>query len=674
MNKLFYPKLAAGNIKKNGKTYVPYVLTCIFTVAMYYIMKSLSLNEGLKNIRGTDTVTYIMELGCYVVALFALIFLFYTNSFLMKRRKREFGLYNILGMEKRHISKVIAFESLYITILSFAGGFIAGIALDRLMYLAVLKAVGVETVFEFYISSEAIITTIILFLVIFTLIFFNSLRQIHLSKPIELLNSKSAGEKEPKAKWITAIIGLLCIAGGYYISITTKDVASAILLFFFAVILVIIGTYLVFTAGSVAFLKLLRKNKKYYYKTNHFISVSGLIYRMKQNAVGLANICVLSTMVLVMVSSTTSLMIGSNDAVLNQYPHDISLTVYEALGDSDFEATAHKMEKEISDDIIENAIEESSLEITKKDAYFDLGFSGAMIGNTLETDVNISDMNNVALVYFYTLSDYNTLTNSNRSLNDGEVLMCTSAGVDFEYDTMNVFDRQYKIKERIDNFKGSYAMYDSYYLIVKDFSELEHIYEQECLVYDVVSKITYNVGIDFTGSDDEKRAVKELVDNVLAKRAETVKESDNDPTFSVRQRVDGYDNMKTIASSFFFLGLFLGVLFLMATILIIYYKQISEGYEDKERYEIMLKVGVSQKEIKKSIRSQILTVFFMPLIVAGIHTAAAFPIIARLLSAFSITNTMLMVICTLCCYLVFAVVYVIIYLITSRAYYKIVSK
>lgn len=674
MNKLFYPKLAAGNIKKNGKTYVPYILTCIFTVAMFYIMKSLSLNEGLKNIRGTDTVTHIMELGCYVVGLFALIFLFYTNSFLMKRRKREFGLYNILGMEKRHISKVIAFESLYITLLSLAGGFVAGISLDRLMYLAVLKAVGVETVFKFYISSESIVTAIFLFLIIFTLILLNSLRQIHLSKPIELLNSKSAGEKEPKAKWITAITGLLCLVGGYYISITTKDITAAILLFFVAVILVIIGTYLVFTAGSVAFLKLLRKNSKYYYKTNHFISVSGLIYRMKQNAVGLANICILSTMVLVMISSTTSLMIGSNDAVQNQYLNDVSMNVYSPSDGTDFESAAQRMEKEIVDGIIVKAIDKSGLEVTKRVKYFDLGISGAMNGNTLKTDGDISDMNKVVLIYFYTLSDYNTLTDSNKTLNDEEVLMCSSDGVDFEYDTMNIFDRQYKIKERIDNFKGLVAMYDSYYLVVKDFSELEHLYEQECLEYDVVSKIMYNVGVDFTGSDAEKRVVKDLIDDGMVQRGESVAESDTEPTCVVRQRVDGYDNMKTLVSSFFFLGLFLGALFLMAAILIIYYKQISEGYEDKERYEIMLKVGVSKKEIKKSIHSQILTVFFMPLIIAGIHTVAAFPIITRLLLAFGLTNTTLTAVCTLCCFLAFAFVYVVIYLITSRAYYKIVSK
>lgn len=675
MNKLFYPKLAASNIKKNGKTYVPYILTCIITVAMFYIMKSLSLNEGIDNMAGASTLRYTMELGCWIVGIFALIFLFYTNSFLMKRRKREFGLFNILGMEKRHISKVIAFESLYIALISLAAGFVAGIALDKLMFLLISKVIGFDIVLGFYISFEAITTAIILFLVIFLLIFLNSLRQIHLSNPIELLKSKSVGEREPKAKIFIAIVGLLCLAGGYYISITTKDPVSALLLFFVAVILVIIGTYLIFTAGSIALLKLLKKNKRYYYKTKHFISISGLIYRMKQNAVGLANICILSTMVLVMLSATTSLIVGVDDAILTNYPHDITISSY--LIDQSGESI-----KEISDNISENVVDkviaENKLEITDKIEFTYLSFAAIIHGNTFstgsESEAAIADYNNINNLYFYTLSDYNAITGSNKTLNDGEILLYSKSD-SFNYDTMNIFDRQYKIKEQVDDFiskeMAAANLYSSRFIVLKDMDELEHMYEMQRDSYDMISRITYINGFDFNGSDDEKRVASDLVKSQMYDMTD-----ENLPGYSlgINCRADGKDSIYSLYASFFFLGIFLGTLFIMATILIIYYKQISEGYEDKERYEIMQKVGVSKKDIKKSIHSQILTVFFLPLITAGIHTVFAFPIITRILVVFGLVNTTLTVICTACCFLVFALLYAIIYLITAKAYYRIINK
>lgn len=310
---MMYPRLAFDNIRKNARTYIPYILTCSFTIAMFYIMKSLSLNKGIENVQGGSTILTMFELGTYIIAIFVCIFLFYTNSFLMKNRKKEFGVFNILGMEKRHISKLVGFESLYAAVISFALGIFIGVILDKLMFILILKIMKSEIPLGFHISKGAILSTVILFGILFTLIFLNSLRMIHLSKPIELLKGGNTGEKEPKAKWLLALMGIICLGAGYYIAVTVKNPLKVLTLFFVAVILVIVGTYLIFTAGSIALLKILKANKKYYYKTNHFISVSGMIYRMKQNAVGLANICILSTMVLVTLSPTVAMIVGVED-------------------------------------------------------------------------------------------------------------------------------------------------------------------------------------------------------------------------------------------------------------------------------------------------------------------------------------------------------------------------
>ncbi len=299
MNNRFFLKLAASNIKKNSKTYIPYILTCIMTVTMFYIVKSLSMNPGLERMIGGDTLTSMMFFGSIIVGMFALIFLFYTNSFLVKRRKKEFGVFNILGMEKSHLAKTLAWENLYVTLISLAGGIIFGIALDKVMYLLILQVIGTDVTLGFFISGKAVLTTVLLFIGIFLLIFLNSVRQIQTSDPIELLKAGNTGEKEPKTKLLTAISGAVCIGIGYYIALTTENPLASLIMFFAAVMLVILGTYMLFTAGSIALLKMLRKNKKYYYKTKHFISISGMLYRMKQNAVGLANICILSTAVLV---------------------------------------------------------------------------------------------------------------------------------------------------------------------------------------------------------------------------------------------------------------------------------------------------------------------------------------------------------------------------------------
>lgn len=667
MRKGFYTKLAASNIKKNSRTYIPYIITCIITAAMFYIINSLSNNESIKKLYGGETILITLGYGTYVTAIFAFIFLFYTNSFLMKRRKKEFGVLNILGMEKRYISKVLLLENIYIAFITMLLGIIIGMVLDKAMFLILTKMLGAEHSPGFYISKEALIHTVILFGIIFFCIYLNSLRQIHLSKPIELLNGGNVGEKEPKTKWFMAILGVICLAVGYYISVTSKNPVESLSSFLIAVILVIAGTYLIFIAGSIAFLKSLRKNKRYYYKTKHFTAVSGMIYRMKQNAVGLANICILSTMVLVMISSTSSLVFGMNDLVKTRYPNDI--TIYsENINNKENVEALEKVQKVIKDSKsdVNNEIEYSYIVLAvlknKNKFYVPENFN----------KMSMSDLNKCNNILMTSLDDYNSINSENETLNDDEILIY-SRRKEYEYSTIQLFDTKYsvkkKIKKPIDNGPFfSNNLTESIQIVVKNKSILDEMnnYLNENFKEELEeeSALKYLYGFDINGSEDSKKSLYNDIKKLL-------KESNfiGDSECGQIQR----EGIKGLYGGMFFLGIFLGSIFTMATILIIYYKQISEGYEDKERFRIMQNVGMSHAEVKRSIHSQIMTVFFMPLIMAGIHVAFAFPIVKQILMMLNLTNTRLYIICTIVCFVAFTIIYAVIYSLTAKIYYHIVS-
>ena len=507
MRKGFYTKLAASNIKKNSRTYIPYIITCIITAAMFYIINSLSNNESIKKLYGGETILITLGYGTYVTAIFAFIFLFYTNSFLMKRRKKEFGVLNILGMEKRHISKVLLLENIYIAFITMLLGIIIGMVLDKAMFLILTKMLGAEHSPGFYISKEALIHTVILFGIIFFCIYLNSLRQIHLSKPIELLNGGNVGEKEPKTKWFMAILGVICLAVGYYISVTSKNPVESLSSFLIAVILVIAGTYLIFIAGSIAFLKSLRKNKRYYYKTKHFTAVSGMIYRMKQNAVGLANICILSTMVLVMISSTSSLVFGMNDLVKTRYPNDI--TIYsENINNKENVEALEKVQKVIKDSKsdVNNEIEYSYIVLAvlknKNKFYVPENFN----------KMSMSDLNKCNNILMTSLDDYNSINSENETLNDDEILIY-SRRKEYEYSTIQLFDTKYsvkkKIKKPIDNGPFfSNNLTESIQIVVKNKSILDEMnnYLNENFKEELEeeSALKYLYGFDINGSEDSK--------------------------------------------------------------------------------------------------------------------------------------------------------------------------
>ncbi len=662
MSKSFYFKLAAENIKKNSKTYIPFMLTCIITIAMFYIILSLSGNPGIAAMRGASFITMFMSIGSVTVGIFAVIFLFYTNSFLIKRRKKEFGLYNILGMEKRHISAVVFIEIFYTAAISLIIGLPGGILLDKLMYLIISRLLNVEVTLGFYVSVESLIASVIFFGAIFFFIFLNTLRQICFSNPIELLKGESMGEREPKTRWLMTVLGVGCLGAGYYISVTTRDIASAFMMFFLAVILVILGTYMLFTAGSVFILKALRKNKRYYYKTKHFISVSGLIYRMKQNAAGLANICILSTMVLVMISSTSCLMMGMDDILKESFPYDLSLEVRRAYFGEDSE------EKLSQFDEAADIITEYEKEISRADFLYVMDF----VGYFQDGKVLFEGTSSPYFLCFVTAEDYNKAFGGELVLKKGEIAAAplNKDDANFNSESINLFGIECKIKEKADYFYAhngdNNVIAEKAAIILSDIDAMHELSDKYCEFYEI-SENGYRgdkvININFTANEEKRHNV--ILSDLADKTGDFV---------LLTSRADGKYNFLDLYGGLFFLGLFLGTLFIMAAVLIIYYKQISEGYDDKKRFEIMQNVGLSKGEVKASIHSQVLTVFFLPLVMAGIHMTAAFPILKSLLEGMGMTKTWLFLSCTAVSFLIFAVFYVIVYLLTARSYYKIVSR
>lgn len=625
------------------------------------MVSSLSMNPNMIEIVGGDIMQQILSLGIYVITVFAVIFLFYTNSFLIKRRKREFGLFNILGMEKKHLSIVIALESMIVFLVSMVLGIGIGILLDKAFYLLIAKMLNASITLGFYISYQSIVNSIILFFIIFLLMYVFSLIQINLSNPIELLHGDQHGEKEPKTKWLLAIIGLICLGTGYYMSVSIQDPVTAFVFFMVAVILVVIGTYMLFTAGSIVILKILRKNKRYYYKTNHFISVSNMIYRMKQNAVGLGNICILSTMVLVMLSTTISLWVGMNDIIETRFPRDITVSINSV----DSNQALYTI------DNMDYAIEQAGIQTDDELVYRSLFASAINKGNTYtfgNENASLQDISNVVVLYFITLDDYNRTEGTNVNLAPDEVLVFPS-GKQFDHKTIDIASNTFKVKGILDSIKAdsnySANLQNSMFVVVDSMDTLFMIDDLQKQAYGTNSSFI-STNYDFNLSKSEEMSVKEATDALIANYP-------GDTTYMMVDTQEGnYEDLLSLYASFLFIGIFLSFLFIMATVLIMYYKQITEGYEDKKRFEIMQKVGLDKREVKKTINSQVLTVFFLPFVVAAIHIVFAFPMIEKMLRLLYLDNTNLYIMTTVICFGVFALVYVLIYFLTSKVYYGIV--
>lgn len=668
MRKGLFPSLAWQNIRKNSKFYLPYILTVIGTVAGFYIVNAIASDEGVLRLRGAAYVKLMMFLGIIIIGIFSVIFLLYTNSFLMKRRKKELALYNMLGMEKRHIAGILCYESLYVALIGIAGGLLCGILLHKLITLALFKLLRFDVPFGFTISTVAIKASVILFtsIIVITLLF--NLVGIRRAKPIELLKSSSAGEREPKSKWILALIGVLSLGAGYYIALTTKSAIRALTIYFLAVFLVIIGTYCLFTAISIVVLKQLRRNKKLYYKTKYFIGISGMLYRMKRNAVGLANICILSTMVLVMVSGTLSLYLGTEDMIDRFCPGQI---VPQITINSE---SKNGFQKDIMIEKIKDIIEKNDRKITQFEDYTYLAFAAGKGENYYHTNIENGFNADFAQLCFITQEDFRKVTGKETNLEENEILFFSDTMKDKENIRIETGDYtfDFTIVEHLKSFPSVgnlTAIVDTGYAVVKDEQVLRALYKGQKSAYgEKASGLEWVAIIDTDLKEDDQIKCAREIGNLSQEDV-----MGDYKGLLVNTRAENSADFYATSGGFLFLGLFLGFLFNMATVLIIYYKQISEGYEDKARFEIMQKVGLPKKEIRCSVSMQILIVFFAPLAVAAIHVAFDFKLMVKLLSLFSLTDNRLTMLCTFGTLLGFAVIYGIVYWLTARTYYKIVS-
>lgn len=642
MNNFIYEKLAVTNLKNNRKTYVPYIFTGVLTVMMFYIIDALSRGKGITQ----DTLKICLQYATGVIVVFAVIFLFYTNSFLIKRRKKEIGVYNILGMGKRHIARMMAVETILTAGISILGGLVFGIIFGKLMYLLLLKILHNSVDMQFSVNGTAIVQTVILFAGIFLLTYLYNILQIQLVNPVGLLHGGNQGEKEPKSRWLLVIVGVAALGNGYWSALTTEAPLEALLKFFVAVVCVIIGTYALFIAGSIVVLKILRKNKAYYYNPKHFTSVSGMIYRMKQNGAGLANICVLSTMVLVMVSTTVSLYAGMEDILDSRFPRDVSIVCNEA--DTNKEETLQRLIKE--------QCEKAGVKITDRVRYRYGSMNAVLKGNNLEKVEQYYPDNHFYYVEMITQEEYNRIEKKNVSLKEQEILTYTTNGKCGKKQ-INIAGQNYQVKKELSEMtsqpKSTAEMYNTLYIVFANAEQIERI-----------EPFSYADKFNLKGDDGKQKEALEQIQNEFYEKI---------PDGTMESRMLSRSSFYELYGGLFFIGIYLGSMFIMATVLIIYYKQISEGYDDRERYQIMQKVGMSKKEVKRSIRSQVLSVFFLPLVVAVIHVAVAFKVMTKILGVLNLTNVSLFAVCTIITIAVFAVFYIIVYSITAKEYYRIVN-
>lgn len=676
MKKGFYPKLALSGIIKNKKLYLPYVLTCVGMVMMYYIMGSMANVEFLG--RESASLSLIMELGTWVIAIFSVIFLFYTNAFLMRRRKMEFGLYNILGMGKRNISRILFWETLIIGAFSLIAGLALGMLFSKLAELGLTNMMNNDIDYGFTVSLLTVRRTLIIFGAIFLLLFLNALRQVHAANPIALLHSENLGEKPPRANWVLGILGFGILAAAYYLAVSIDNPLDALTWFFFAVIMVIVATYLIFIAGSVLLCKILQKNKKYYYRADHFVSVSSMTYRMKRNGAGLASICILATMVLVMIASTSCLYFGREGSLQMRYPREFSVGV--ELSDVD-DMTPERISALRS--CVEEAVDGRQANVMD---YRSLDISGIL--NKGKVNPNVGGFNSVDTfdglidVTVLYLSDYNRMMGTSHTLEDDEAIIYWNRSP-YEYDTIQIADGPViKVTpgEEDYSFDGNAiaSVVDTVCLVVNDIDTVSAaLYEAVDEMNDeggeyYLPRVCWSYFFDIPdASDDEQCELCEKIGNTLSNY---LMEADYDHYgYSYgcisAERNDFYG----LYGGLFFLGIMLSIVFICATVLIIYYKQISEGYEDQSRFEIMQNVGMTKRDIRRSINSQMLTVFALPIVFGVLHFGFAFPLIHKLLQLFAVTDLKLLLITAGITVAVFAVIYTAIYRVTSNAYYNIVS-
>ena len=667
MKRGLYLRLAWQGMRKNGRLYVPFLLTGSVMVMMYYIVANLCVSPTLSNMAGGTVLASILPFGCVVIAVFSVLFLLYTHSFLIRQRAAEFGLYNVLGMGKKHLARILFWETLLLAVATLICGLGLGIALSKLSELLLLRLLRMPSGYDISVSLRAVTETATLFAGVYGVLLLGALWRIARMNTLSLLRSDRVGEKPPKANWIMALLGLVLLVAAYAMAVTIKSPMEAIGIFFVAVVMVILATYMLFIAGSVALCRVLQRNKRYYYKASHFISVSSMMYRMRRTGAGLASICILATMVLVTLASTGSLFIGSEDALNARYPFKLQLRL-QLNKPSDLTPELIAQVDGLTEDV--SMTGRTSFRVGELAGYF--GKTG-LIMDMDDTELGMAGYDRTGYLSIVPLEDYNRALNASVSLGAGECLLYTPR---LDLSGMETFDiggyRTLKVKGLLDDFPpidGDYLalMIPTVMMVTPDYDALM---EQlaPIIVNERFPAVTprYILGFDTDLSSEENIALRER----LLAQLEAM-------PFPGKVRVNSRDYEKQdyyiTMGSLFFVGIMLSIVFLLAAVLIIYYKQLSEGYEDQGRFTIMQKVGMTKPAIRKSVNSQMLTVFFLPLGLAGVHLAFAYPLVWKLLTAFGLTNLGLVLLVTVICYLIFCAFYVLVYKLTASAYYNIVS-
>ncbi len=658
-----YPRLAYSGIKRNKQLYYPYILTCAGMIFMYFIIASLAVSPVVAKVPQATTAQNLLKYGKYMIIIFALIFIFYSYSFVIRNRKKEFGLYNILGMGKRNIAQILILETLFSAVTALALGIISGALLYKLAELALVHLINGEVSYDIYINKDIIIETIKMFGIIFVVLFVFSLVEVRLTKPIDLLKSDSVGEKPPKANWIFGILGVIVLAYGYYIALVMEDPLTVLPEFFKAVGLVIIGTYLIFVAGSVVLCRILQKNKRYYYKPSHFISVSSMTYRMKRNGAGLASICILSTMVLVIMSFVLGLNLRLEEIINEMYP-------------TDFRTHAGWISGELTDEEKSEfkSFFTEGLTVTDESEIEYIWLCGDMEGSNLQLK-NEVDLNYE--IYVIDLETYNELTGNSVTLADGEVLAAGSWD-GFALDEITIQGMvTFTVKDTVEYISIDPEITTIYgiMLVTNDLDILTPVMEVIQANHGQMCGFRlWQYSFDVEESADYQNDMYEEKHTLLFDECRSVFGISDFYDGEIKSKVAYGRSLYSLFGGIFFLGFFLSLLFVLATVMIIYYKQITEGYEDAGRFDIMQKVGMTLKDIRKSINSQMRTVFLLPVIMAGLHMLFAFNIVKNIMVLFGMSDVKLFAEVTIGCFAVFVVIYAVVYLITSNAYFRIVSR
>ena len=679
MKTALYPRLAWDGLRKNKRLFTPYLLTCICMVMMFYILSFLGSPETCALLpRGSNTTGKILNLGSFVIFVFSAIFLYYTNSFLVRRREREFGLYNVLGMNKRNLARIVTWESLITAALSLVLGLALGIVLSKLAELGLVNMLGGDINYRIRIDVDSLTRALGLYAVIFAVIWLSTVVRVGRSSAVALLRSESVGEKPPRAQWVLTAAGVVLLGVAYALALSIKEPLAALLWFFAAVIMVILATYLLFISGSVTLCRGLQRNKKYYYRPQHFVSVSSMAYRMKRNGAGLASVCILATMVLVMISSTTCLYVGQEDAVNARYPRDMDVAVY---GRSDHpldEAEAEQLRQGVESTVFNFGGQTSNVA-----TYREISVSGLPDGGDLRlgtAGASAADSTRVTQLHFLPLEDYNAATGQSLTLNDGQVYVA-ALRTDFPYDTLTVDGEwTFRVMDRdIPLLSGPFTadITPTLMVVMPHFTQfVQELEDGLSEKYGWYLTATWHYAFDTDLPENQQGnidgATPNLEDALNGYLAGV--SSDWGVGVSVESKAANRADFYGMYGGLFFLGIMLSIVFIFAAVAILYYKQLSEGYEDQSRFDIMQKVGMTKVDIRRSINSQLLTVFYLPLVLAGVHLCFAFPFIHKLLILFNLDNRGLLIGTTAVSFAVFAVLYAIVYKLTGNTYYRIVAE